>query len=187
MGADRAHIRGIWRTFVYWNIESAIIDFASCVMKHSDYFYFLGIGGKDEGSWDRQSWGQEEMWGIVANLQNPSSEVQVSTTMNWSFYLHHNVPCSQVCVRPVLQEESHLTRAVWFLHQGEDRGREPDRQVEEAGLWESVLPPVHPNQRHQLRHQLHLPRAQEQAGGGPDSRVHSLRVSRMLGIVWECQ
>ena len=65
---------------------------------------------------------------------------------------------------------------------GKNRGRELDSQVEEAGLRESVLPAVYPDQGHQLRHQLHLPRAQGEAGGGEDRGVHPLRVSRLLGL-----
>ena len=57
-------------------------------------------------------------------------------------------------------------RAIRLLSEGEDGRRQPDRQVEETGLREPLLPALHSDARHQLRHQLHLPRAQGQAGGG---------------------
>ena len=57
-------------------------------------------------------------------------------------------------------------RAVWLLHQGRLCRQKPYCQMEEAGLWESVLPSLHSDTRHQLWNQLHLQSPQEQAGSG---------------------
>lgn len=61
---------------------------------------------------------------------------------------------------------SALCRALRVLHQGGIRRQEPDRQVEEAGLREPLLPALHPDAGHQFRDQLHLQGPQKQAGSG---------------------
>lgn len=55
-------------------------------------------------------------------------------------------------------------RALWLLYKGRLCRQEPDCQMEKAGLWESVLLALHPNQRHQLWNQLHLQSPQDKAG-----------------------
>lgn len=62
-------------------------------------------------------------------------------------------------------------RAVWLLHKRRLCWQEPDCQVEEAGLWEPLLPALHPNSWHQLWDQLHLQSAQEQAGSCKSTRI----------------
>merc|ERR1712096_72446 len=46
------------------------------------------------------------------------------------------------------------------------------------------LSEVYPDQGHQLRHQLHLQGAQEQAGGGPDSGVRALWLQGVFWLGW---
>lgn len=67
-----------------------------------------------------------------------------------------------------------LARAVRLVHQKRQGGREPDCQVEEAGLREPVLPALHPDQGDQLQFDLHLPRAARPAQGGSGHSVHQL-------------
>ena len=71
-------------------------------------------------------------------------------------------------------------RALRLLPQGEDCRREPDCQVEKAGLRESVLPALHPDARHEFCYKLHLPSAQDKARRGQDCRVCSLWLSRLF-------
>ena len=73
-------------------------------------------------------------------------------------------------------------RIVRLLPEEQDRRPEPDRQVEEAGLREPLLPQMHPDPGHELRDELHLPRAEDEAGGGQDRRVRPLRMQGVLGL-----
>lgn len=57
-------------------------------------------------------------------------------------------------------------RALWLLHQRGICWQESHRQMEETGLWESVLSEVHSDTWHQLRNKLHLQSSQEQAWSG---------------------
>ncbi|TKA81133.1 hypothetical protein B0A55_01640 [Friedmanniomyces simplex] len=58
--------------------------------------------------------------------------------------------------------------------------RESDREVEEAGVREAVLPPVHSDQGDELQQHVHLPCAPQTTEGGSGDRVRELRVSRLL-------
>lgn len=72
-------------------------------------------------------------------------------------------PADALPVRPLLQGGEDQPGALRLLRRREARGRAAGGEVEEAGLREPLLPALHPSARHQLWHQLHLPRAEEQA------------------------
>lgn len=55
--------------------------------------------------------------------------------------------------------------------------------MEEIGLREFVLPAMHPDARHELRNELHMPGAQGEVGGGPSGGVCALRMSRVFGLM----
>lgn len=97
----------------------------------------------------------------MAHLQDPPPEVQIH-------------------LRPVLPEKSHQPGIVRLLRAGEDRRCQPDSQVEEDGLRESMLLAVHSDEGHELWHQLHLPGPEGKTGGGQGGRVCALRVPRMF-------
>ena len=83
--------------------------------------------------------------------------------------------CIKVGVGKVFQGERN------FLFSGENSRCCSHSQVEEARIRESVLSEMHPDQGHQLRHQLHLQGPQEQAGGGEDRGVCALWLQ---GVLW---
>lgn len=93
-----------------------------------------------------------------------------------------------------------VCRALWLLYKRRLCWQEPHSEVEEAGLWKSVLSSLHSDKRHQLRHQLHMPSAQRQAGSGTvvfklnhivksswasDHRTHLCFVHKLLPHIWE--
>ena len=58
-----------------------------------------------------------------------------------------------------------MGRTLWILLERSNCRQESDCQVEEARIWKSLLSSLHPNQRYQLWHQLHMPGPKGQAGG----------------------
>ena len=50
-------------------------------------------------------------------------------------------------------------------------------------IWPKIEPlSLHPDSGHELRDELHLPRAEDEAGGGQDRRVRPLRMQGVLGL-----
>lgn len=86
-------------------------------------------------------------------------------------------------LRPVLPAQGDQPRTVRLLCARKDCRRQSDCQVEEIRLREPVLSALHSDARHQLWHELHLPGAQGEAGGGPRGGVRALRVSRLLRLM----
>ena len=80
------------------------------------------------------------------------------------YILIFGVEFATPCIPPFVTLSA--CRAVRLLPEGEDGRRQPDSQVEEAGVREPLLSALHSDAGHQLRHQLHLPRAESQTGGG---------------------
>lgn len=114
-------------------------------------------------SGNRSARGQTYQRVAVAHLQDSPSEIP----------LH---------LRPVLPAQGDQPRTVRLLCAREDCRRQSDCQVEEVRLREPVLPALHSDARHQLRHELHLPCAEGEAGGGPRGGVRALRLPRVLRI-----
>lgn len=104
------------------------------------YYMRPHIKHLDICSRDGTTWGQTHHRIAVAHLQNTPPEDT----------LH---------LRLVLPPQGHQPRAVRLLFEGENCRLQFNSQMEEVRLWESMLPAMHPNTRHELWHQLHLPRA----------------------------
>lgn len=175
-----------------WSLSGPSSEF---IIKKHDTFLIFSIRGKPSAEVSHlSSWTLSErkvvmLGGTVCvgwcdRKRNEHLQLQSWVVANSDKTIKSYTPVP-LCYQRAYHFMSSLRRVVRLLHPRRLCRQKPHCKVEETRVWKPLLFALHPDPRYQLRDQLHLSSAQEQAGSGKktllkDIHTHTPLASKQL-------